>query len=967
MDILTLRVAARFQTAARPVPIDKKGIAQFVEKTLMPGIVRWLKHQSNQDEPLGDRTGIIARELEVESVDGKELLLAEVIIKSVGSKGKWAAVLGGSSGSRRWESGQGRIKVTLWLNGALTPADFLVPQPGTDRLQPLSRCTYETCLPYGLYSILIHELTHTAESMFQKVPEYLRGVDNPMAEKPREYVNDPQEVRAFMQQVVDEAVKGARHLRSHAKSNQWLINYSLRMSTTWKIIEPDMTHANKAKILKAVYEAFEKEGLLLDDNMAVRVAARYKEKKKVRSEDGGKTTVYVYSERQVQHRNREKAKRLEKLSKSIRDLRAKVKRDLRSDDPEKKLTALAVSLIDATYERVGNEESASGKSTQDGKKHFGVTGWKRKHVSFKPNAVFIKYMGKSGVQQEKQVTDATVRKALRDAYEAIEDKDDDLFVWDGGKVTPEKVNNYLSQFNITSKDLRGWHANDEMRRALKEVRNKGSKLAEDKKERTKQLKAEFKKALEEVAQIVGHESSTLRQQYLVPNLEKSYMKDGTVIDKLASSNELNMPLDNDEIEKNFKHPERDLPEHTHYRVLCHNCGAVLRQCRCFGEKAILYEDGPCFKCRKIASISEITEEMAFWFEKRTKMHINLVQKYCHKIEAYDPVRFAGLSEQAKEHDKSKYEEPEREPYIYITWQYYCKDHDKKFDAPKDLEKQMSKATEHHVKANPHHPEYHSLEDVDFSKREDRDKPPDKIVDATKMPVMDIAEMAADWMAMSEEKESEPKDWADKNVNVRWKFSLEQKNLIYELLELYSTTKVAERVAFRFQGNKNKHKQLQHITDAVCNKYNVSNIIIKVSDSYPRSGHIAEYITERIRGGKFYIPKYIIIFEWEEMKNYPEEWTYALAHELAHHVLNVQSNNIGHPTKHNHITSEIENYIKSKFSQFYHNNEEIKRLRDKIIYWKEHKSEIEQEHQKAGLTIDVEVEIKKMSDKLNTLL
>jgi len=459
------------------------------------------------------------------------------------------------------------------------------------------------------------------------------------------------------------------------------------------------------------------------DTLTLKVAARfekiarYKKKKQVRSEDGGKTTVYVYSERQVQHRNREKAKRLEKLSKSIRDLRAKVKRDLRSDDPEKKLTALAVSLIDATYERVGNEESASGKSTQDGEKHFGVTGWKRKHVSFRSNAVFIKYVGKSGVKQEKKVTDSSIRKALRDAYEAQEDKDAGILEWDEGKITPEKVNAYLEPFNITAKDIRGFHANQEMRQRLKEVRGQGGKLSEDKKERAKQLKEEFKKALEVTAEVVGHEPSTLRSQYLVPGLESNYTKDGTVIDKFAST-------------------------------------------------------------------SEITEEMIDWFEERTKMHIDLVKKYCRKIEAYDSVRFVGLSEQAKEHDQSKYEEPEREPYIYITWQYYCKEHGKKFDEPKDLETLMSKATEHHVKSNPHHPEYHSLEDVDFNNRGDRDKPPKKAINATEMPNMDIAEMAADWMAMSEEKGTEPKDWADKNVNVRWNFTPKQVDLIYELLELF---------------------------------------------------------------------------------------------------------------------------------------------------------------------------------------
>lgn len=181
------------------------------------------------------------------------------------------------------------------------------------------------------------------------------------------------------------------------------------------------------------------------------------------------------------------------------------------------------------------------------------------------------------------------------------------------------------------------------------------------------------------------------------------------------------------------------------------------------------------------------EEMERWFESRTKKHIELVQKYCKKIEEYDPQKFKGLIEQSKIHDQTKFKDPEREPYIYITWQYYCKEHNKKFEAPKDLDDQMNRATQHHVKdrQNKHHPESHSDKEVGLINRKDRDKPPSEMIDATKMPDMDIAEMCADWAAVSEEKNSSLKGWADKNVNIRWKFNDKQKDLIYELIEFLS--------------------------------------------------------------------------------------------------------------------------------------------------------------------------------------
>lgn len=269
-------------------------------------------------------------------------------------------------------------------------------------------------------------------------------------------------------------------------------------------------------------------GILPTNVLAERVAARYKKKKTVKTEDGDKMTVYEYSDRQIANRNRAKAKQVEKLRKSIGELRSKVKRDLRSDDPEKMLTALAVALMDHTYERVGNEESA-----KDG--HVGVTGWAKKHISFGKGGVKIRYTGKSGVKHEKMVTDASIKKALRDAYEAVEGDDESIFSWEGGKVTAEKVNAYLKDFDISAKDIRGFHANREMQDRLKAARKAGGKLAEEKKAREKQLKEEFKKALEETAEAVGHEAATLRSQYLVPGLEESFVKDGTVLDKLGSS------------------------------------------------------------------------------------------------------------------------------------------------------------------------------------------------------------------------------------------------------------------------------------------------------------------------------------------------------------------------------------------------------------------------------------------------
>jgi len=176
----------------------------------------------------------------------------------------------------------------------------------------------------------------------------------------------------------------------------------------------------------------------------------------------------------------------------------------------------------------------------------------------------------------------------------------------------------------------------------------------------------------------------------------------------------------------------------------------------------------------------ITKEMGERFEKRTRRHIDLVQKYAKKIEKLFP-ELKGLVDQAKKHDASKYESPEYEPYVYITWRYKRKEEDgKDFEIPKEIDDHI--ATFHHVTHNSHHPEFHDPEvKEDSINPKDRHKPPEKIVNATNMPDLDIAEMVADWCAMSEEKSSDPLVWADQNVGKRWKFSKKQKDLIYKLI------------------------------------------------------------------------------------------------------------------------------------------------------------------------------------------
>lgn len=169
---------------------------------------------------------------------------------------------------------------------------------------------------------------------------------------------------------------------------------------------------------------------------------------------------------------------------------------------------------------------------------------------------------------------------------------------------------------------------------------------------------------------------------------------------------------------------------------------------------------------------EITPEMTRHFRNRTQDHITRTIKFGKKI-----------GRDFKEHDASKFQEPEYTPYIWLTWDYKMKDDKVDFELPPEIIEQRHAATYHHITTNEHHPEFWDpeMEDAKLNK-ENRDGIPERIVDATAMPVKAIEEMCCDWCAMSEERNNSPYDWADKVIGTRYKFTPRQIYVIYDTIE-----------------------------------------------------------------------------------------------------------------------------------------------------------------------------------------
>lgn len=216
---------------------------------------------------------------------------------------------------------------------------------------------------------------------------------------------------------------------------------------------------------------------------------------KEKTESGG--TVYRYDDGHIEKRWKLKKKQLKLLNKNIEKLRKSYEKDLNSDDLRTRALAAIVGIMDDTAMRVGNEDSVKEADT------YGATTLKVKHLNLNGGKATFKFTGKDNVKQDVFTKNKKIISVLKELVKGKKGNDF-IFEIDDAKIWDRAVNRYLAPFNISAKDIRGFKANKLMEEILK--------------------KKDFKEALDEVAKLVGHKASTLKNQYLDPDLVHKYDK-----------------------------------------------------------------------------------------------------------------------------------------------------------------------------------------------------------------------------------------------------------------------------------------------------------------------------------------------------------------------------------------------------------------------------------------------------------
>ncbi len=160
-------------------------------------------------------------------------------------------------------------------------------------------------------------------------------------------------------------------------------------------------------------------------------------------------------------------------------------------------------------------------------------------------------------------------------------------------------------------------------------------------------------------------------------------------------------------------------------------------------------------------IIQPSKQMEQTFITRTHLHRRLVRKNLLLMQGYLDIPLDKLKEIADKHDKSKFKEPERIGYIWMTWKYHCHNKGITFDYPDGIANIVFQSWQHHIHNNSHHPEAHSHPNA--------------------MSQIDMIEMVCDWTAISQE--NNPTNgsclaWASINMDKKWNFSLARKDFIF---------------------------------------------------------------------------------------------------------------------------------------------------------------------------------------------
>jgi DNA topoisomerase-1 len=206
------------------------------------------------------------------------------------------------------------------------------------------------------------------------------------------------------------------------------------------------------------------------------------------------------------------------FSRMLPRIRNRVDRDLRRHGlPREWLLAAIVRLFELTLFRIGNSEySRTNKS-------FGLTTLRNRHAAVSGGTIGIAFRGKSGVWNERRVSDRPLARIVKSCRELPGHA---LFQYldeagDRHTIDSADVNDYLREISgeeITAKEFRTWAGTYLAAIALQELGSVASAT---------ERRSTLVRAVERVAKHLGNTVAVCRKCYIHPAIFDGYL-DGTL-------------------------------------------------------------------------------------------------------------------------------------------------------------------------------------------------------------------------------------------------------------------------------------------------------------------------------------------------------------------------------------------------------------------------------------------------------
>lgn len=205
-------------------------------------------------------------------------------------------------------------------------------------------------------------------------------------------------------------------------------------------------------------------------------------------------------------------------------IREQVESDLKLPDlPKRKVVAAVVKLLDWTGMRIGNDEYVRQNDS------FGLTTLRDKHVDIAGPKIRFRFRGKSGQQQDIELSDVRLAKIVRTCrdipgYELFQYTDEN---GESCRVDSTDINDYIRETTgeeFTAKDFRTWNGTGYAALALEQIGDFETEA---------EAKKNIVEAIKMVAVKLGNRPATSKKYYVHPAVLDAYSA-RTLFDSLKS-------------------------------------------------------------------------------------------------------------------------------------------------------------------------------------------------------------------------------------------------------------------------------------------------------------------------------------------------------------------------------------------------------------------------------------------------